>query len=568
MQKYRKPDSNLVTYVKECQKTLDQSGFNDIDGLVLAELSYVDFSGVGIDLYSGNSISIVELNEIVNGSKTHTCPNMGNTTDQDLKDLIAAMAQSDRFKNMEVSNYVSDPYTNRVEGFQTIGEYSNIEQFAAITVTYENSGELTDFISYRGTDGTIKGWAENLAMFFWGETQNQRDAAAYLNIVGKQTNRPLRTGGHSKGAGDTEYSYLFCDDDVRARIQGCYLYDSPGLLDNIIKKSGHYEEFLEVANGLCPQDSVVGQLLHDIENSKYIYSIERGFGEHDPFSWVIEKSDDGSYDFVYVEQSDISKLLDSLLDRAAGDLSPEERQAFAETVIIFFYCCGEGEDGIGNVKDSILQNIILSYCTAFGGIAAFAQRMDVMIKLLKGKSIEDLLNLGKSLGELLPFISVLIGFCMEEWIESKLDKAEEKITNVYIGILEYICKMQNIELTIMNTFYDGIRMGIKIGVVTVSSVINSSVRIIGSSSATGEFKIDTALLRDYSGRIQSIINRANSLESRINNLYWNSGLLGLYNLRNMYLLTGYNYRLNRCIAYLNDTASDFENVEIDLNRKL
>lgn len=94
----------------------------------------------------------------------------------------------------------------------------------------------------------------------------------------------------------------------------------------------------------------------------------------------------------------------------------------------------------------------------------------------------------------------------------------------------------------------------------------SSIGII--SVAGSELKLDTALLRQYAERTRSILNRANALESRINNLYWNSGLLGLYNLRNMYLLTGYNYRLNRCIAYLNDTASDFENVEADLNRKL
>jgi hypothetical protein len=46
------------------------------------------------------------------------------------------------------------------------------------------------------------------------------------------------------------------------------------------------------------------------------------------------------------------------------------------------------------------------------------------------------------------------------------------------------------------------------------------------------------------------------------------GFLDLWNLIQADLLTGYSWRLNRCVNYLNQTASDFEAVETALTNQL
>ena len=81
------------------------------------------------------------------------------------------------------------------------------------------------------------------------------------------------------------------------------------------------------------------------------------------------------------------------------------------------------------------------------------------------------------------------------------------------------------------------------------------------ASANPQIVVDTYKLRKYAQRLQTVNGRISRLDSRLDSLYWKVGLLDLWKLMQADILTGYSWRLNRCTAYLNDTASDFENVE-------
>ena len=74
-------------------------------------------------------------------------------------------------------------------------------------------------------------------------------------------------------------------------------------------------------------------------------------------------------------------------------------------------------------------------------------------------------------------------------------------------------------------------------------------------------EVNTDLLRDYANRLQKVNVRVRELDRRLNSLYTKVGLLDLWNLMKADLLTGYSWRLSRCISYLNDTASEFDAVE-------
>lgn len=77
-------------------------------------------------------------------------------------------------------------------------------------------------------------------------------------------------------------------------------------------------------------------------------------------------------------------------------------------------------------------------------------------------------------------------------------------------------------------------------------------------------KVDTALLRSYADRLAKVNNRIAKLDRRMDDLYGKVGLRDLWNLLQADALTGYSWRLSRCINYLNETASDFESVERSL----
>lgn len=81
------------------------------------------------------------------------------------------------------------------------------------------------------------------------------------------------------------------------------------------------------------------------------------------------------------------------------------------------------------------------------------------------------------------------------------------------------------------------------------------------ASANPQIVVDTQRLRNYAERMKSVNKRISTLDGRLDALYWRVGLLDLWKLMQADLLTGYSWRLNRCISYLNETAADFENAE-------
>ena len=80
--------------------------------------------------------------------------------------------------------------------------------------------------------------------------------------------------------------------------------------------------------------------------------------------------------------------------------------------------------------------------------------------------------------------------------------------------------------------------------------------------------IDTYKLRTYAQRLQAVNRRISNLDSRLDRLYGSVGLKDLWNLIQADILTGYSWRISRCISYLYDTANDFDNAENSISGNL
>ncbi|MCR5121424.1 MAG: DUF2974 domain-containing protein [Ruminococcus sp.] len=325
-------------------------GLNTADGLLFSELSYLRINtdalqsvgGPDISLATGNGqgITIAQLYKYYEDNPNAGIFETRNINHQKDMDMLNAMAHSDRFKDMEISNYCVDPVkAGKPEGFQSIGAGSEVEQFGAMTIKYDTPNGPHNFIAYRGTNGTYEGWSEDFEMISNSTTQAQLDSSTYLNMVASQLppNEKIELGGHSKGGNDAEYAFLYCDRDVADRVCGIYGYDSPGISSDTMRGTERYDEYLRLSRGkhICPQDSYVGQLLRENGSSTFVHSVESGLGEHDPFSWNIDKYGG----FTPDSQSTMSRAIDDILDAAVPTLSPEERQQ------------------VFKVADSIIKNI-------------------------------------------------------------------------------------------------------------------------------------------------------------------------------------------------------------------
>ena len=76
--------------------------------------------------------------------------------------------------------------------------------------------------------------------------------------------------------------------------------------------------------------------------------------------------------------------------------------------------------------------------------------------------------------------------------------------------------------------------------------------------------VDTKALGSYATRLNVVNNRLAALDKRMDSLYGRVGWLDLWNLLRADLLTGKSKTLKKCISYLRDTQTSFENVENEL----
>lgn len=81
-------------------------------------------------------------------------------------------------------------------------------------------------------------------------------------------------------------------------------------------------------------------------------------------------------------------------------------------------------------------------------------------------------------------------------------------------------------------------------------------------------RVNTNTLRSYANRLYKVNQRISKLDRRMDKLYTKVGLFDLWGLLQADLLTGYSWRLNRCINYLNDTAYEFEEAERSISSQI
>ena len=139
--------ANILDYLNwRGDLTLAERAFNEVDNLLLSELSYLDF---GIFAPAAFSESVT-LKAAADGYfAAHPTTEMGVLVPSQIPELVRRMADSARFRNLRLSGYVNqiDPQTEL--------------QFSALTLGLEDGSR---YIAFRGTDDTLIGWKEDFNM--------------------------------------------------------------------------------------------------------------------------------------------------------------------------------------------------------------------------------------------------------------------------------------------------------------------------------------------------------------------------------------------------------------------
>ena len=266
--------ANLLDYLDwRGDLTLAQAPFNEVDNLILAELSFVDFRGIVPETGQGEGVCLADAADaffarVPSGEKI----DMGVLVPDAILDMLRRMAASNRFRDMRLNCLKDWLNTERAE------------QFAALTI---ETGDGAVYLSFRGTDDTLAGWKEDFHMAYLPEIPAQKMAVRYVRDVARlYPRKKLRLGGHSKGGNLAVYAAVYAPVSVQKKIETVWSNDGPGFYHDLPTTAEHARVADRIVS-IIPKSSVVGMLLEYEEDYIVVESNQIGLMQHDGFSWEV-----------------------------------------------------------------------------------------------------------------------------------------------------------------------------------------------------------------------------------------------------------------------------------------
>lgn len=315
--------ANLMDYLDwRGDLTLDQDPFNEVDNLILAELSFVDFGGIVPPPGKGGSVPLCDAAEAFFRQHPEGEPiEMGVLVPDAIPDMLRKMASSPRFGGM------------RLGGFADWLDEGRGEQFAALTV---ETGDGRLYLSFRGTDDSLAGWQEDFYLAFMPQVPAQAMAVQYVRDMARQyPRRKLRLGGHSKGGNLAVYAAVQCPAAVQRRIESVWSNDGPGFHEDFLELPQH-RRMAERIISIVPKSSVVGMLLEHEEDYTVVDSDQLGLLQHDGFSWQVM-----GRGFVTLGRiTRQAQLSDTTLRQWLRGMSTEQREKFVHALFTVLKASG------------------------------------------------------------------------------------------------------------------------------------------------------------------------------------------------------------------------------------
>ena len=254
--------SSLIDYLAwRGDIKFEASPWNEVDGLIFAVLSYLNFHGLqdhrGWTLREAKRIDL-----LIEAQGNSFGPR---------KKMFEAMAESARFGD------------SRMHHFIALTDEDVSMQFSAMCVDLPDG---TMAVIFRGTDNTLVGWREDFNMSYQTTVPGQLAAAYYLSKAARLSSRPIRLMGHSKGGNLAVYAGAAVPEKIQKRIEGIWTYDGPGMNLEISRSEG-FERIRDRIHSYVPQTSIIGMLMDYYKPYTVVRSTASGISQHDPMTWKI-----------------------------------------------------------------------------------------------------------------------------------------------------------------------------------------------------------------------------------------------------------------------------------------
>jgi hypothetical protein len=321
--------NNVIEYIKEYGNiSFEKIPFNEVDGAIMAMLSYIDFRGIVSS--SKEYITLKDaLNHFVNKRDLEEFYSRGKFQ-KEIIEMCHLLIKKKRFRDLLLFGFI---YNVDLE-----------EQFGVLSIKLPTK-EIV--ISFEGTDHNLVGWEEDAKMSYLFPIKAETSAINYVNKMVGIFGKDIYLVGHSKGGHLALVAGMYIRRYKQHRIKNIISYDGPGLRNKQIS-SKEYSRIESKYIHIVPNYSVVGMMLRSNDHI-VIKSARKDFLAHSIMTWLIDKDK-----FIREPLSDISTSLEQSMLIWLNKTSQEDREKLVKE--LFSYLKESGLDNTQNIKS--LKNII------------------------------------------------------------------------------------------------------------------------------------------------------------------------------------------------------------------
>lgn len=340
---------NLTDYVRaRGRQGFDEAPFNDLDSIVLCEMSYIDFARVypaprpGAPNDDDAIPTVRALIDALRRAKDLRLLTLDGGASRTSTSFIKAVAASRRFGTLHL------------DAFAQITDRTRQTQFSACLFRIAPS---LHFLAYRGTDDSIIGWKEDFAISFT-HTPAQTIGCEWAHEQIAHYGGDFIVGGHSKGGNLALYTALNLDDGDFGHLRHVYVLDGPGLCDEVFEATQRRP--MASINGMTtrfiPTFCVIGGLFEPrITDTRIFASSATGTYQHDLLSWKFN----GAHPHYKNARNPMSLWINMTLATWLDGVSVKERREFTDNLFDALQANGATSmSGIADGNGSGLQNIL------------------------------------------------------------------------------------------------------------------------------------------------------------------------------------------------------------------
>lgn len=307
---------NIIDYVNQFQYTFQEQKFNDVDSLILCQLSYLKMK----DLLPGlnDEQEFVPFRDIITDENREQIF-ADERYREDNEKLASAVLKSRRYAELCL-NYFVDILDKEME-----------IQFSAVTffAGKEADGEPIYYIAYRGTDENLVSWKEDLTLAFSEPVVGQLYAARYMRKASSRLPSDFYMGGHSKGGNLAVFAAMSSSAALQERIRLIYSHDGPGFKPQVMERY-EYERIAGKVKKILPRSSMVGMLLEQGEDYHVVGSSSFGLFQHNPYTWLVE-TEEGAFQREEGLKNN-AKVMDSAITDWILSLDDEQVSLFSDVL--------------------------------------------------------------------------------------------------------------------------------------------------------------------------------------------------------------------------------------------